>query len=370
MMKITKLNMYKMEMELVHPFTTSFGTETTREFALIEVEDETGETGWGELVTTGLPLYIEEFTDGSMEMIKKILTPLVVGKTFTHPDEITELFRPFKRNNLAKSAIEGAIWDLYAKRERISLAKALGGNKPAIDVGVSIGIEDNIDDLLTIIGKNVERGYRRIKVKIKPGKDVEVVRAIREQFPDIPLMVDANSAYTLDDVATLKELDPFNLMMIEQPLMAGDLIDHATLQKQIDTPICLDESITSYDDVRQALQLGSCKIINVKIGRVGGLTESRRIHDLCVKHDIPLWCGGMLESGVGRAHNIAITTLGNFTLPGDTAASKRYWKEDVIDPEVTVDQGVLTVPDGPGIGYAVNKEKVLKYAKDEWSFQA
>lgn len=293
---------------------------------------------------------------------------MILKKEIEHPDETHELFKDFKRNHIAKSAINGAVWDLYAKSKGISLAKALGGVKSEIEVGISLGIEENMEDLLENIKEKTEEGYKRIKVKIKPGKDIEVIDKVRERFPNIPLMVDANSAYTLDDIDTLKQLDQYNLMMIEQPLTAGDLIDHAKLQKEIETAICLDESIHSYDDARKAIELGSGRIINMKIARVGGLTEAKRIHDLCVKENIDMWCGGMLESGVGRAHNVAITTLANFTLPGDTAASSRYWDKDIIEPEVTVDQGILKVPTGPGIGYEVNREELLKHTKEVAKF--
>lgn len=348
-----------------NPFTTSFGTQQVREFGLIEVKNDEGLTGWGECVTSREPLYIEEFTESSLLMVEKFLAPLVLKNSINHPDELEALFKPFKRNNLAKSSIEGAIWDLYAKENNISLADALGGVQSNVEVGVSLGIESDINVLLNNIEEKVEEGYKRIKVKIKPGKDVDVVDQIRQKYPEIPLMVDANSAYTLEDTELLRKLDNYNLMMIEQPLASGDIIDHAHLQNKIKTPICLDESIHSYDDVRQAIEMGSCKIINLKVGRVGGLTQSKKIHELCKENNIPLWCGGMLESGIGRAHNIAITSLENFTLPGDTASSSRYWHKDIITPEVVVKHGVLEVPNGAGIGYEVNMDEVLKNTTDK-----
>jgi O-succinylbenzoate synthase len=366
--KISEVKLYKVNMRMKNPFTTSFGTEQDRLFGIVEIKNEDGLSGWGELTTSESPLYIEEFTDSSWIMLKKFLVPLVAGKEIGHPDEISELFQPFKRNNLAKSAIEGAVWDLYAKEKGISLSEALGGEKSEIEVGVSLGIEDDIVMLLSNIEEKLNEGYKRIKVKIKPGNDIEIIKAVREKYPDIPLMADANSAYTLDDMETLKELDQYGLMMIEQPLAAGDLIDHAKLQKEIETPICLDESIHSYDDARKAIELGSGRIINLKIGRVGGLSVAKKIHNLCEAEDIEMWCGGMLESGVGRAHNIAITTLANFTLPGDTAASSRYWDKDIIKPEVEVDQGILHVPKGPGIGYEVNREELEKNAVEVETF--
>lgn len=359
-MKINEIVLYKVNMRMKNPFTTSFGTQQDRLFLIVEAKSDAGISGWGECVTTELPLYIEEFTQSAWYMLEKNLIPLVIKEEINHPDELQEKFSPFKRNNLAKSALEGAIWDLYAKTEGKSLAACLGGVHETVEVGISLGIEDNIDDLLASIEQKVEEGYKRIKVKIKPGKDIDVLQKIRNDFPDIPLMVDANSAYTLDDIEVFKQMDQYDLMMIEQPLTAGDLIDHAKLQKEIKTPICLDESIHSYEDARQAIEIGSGKIINMKVARVGGLTQAKKIHDLCEEAGIPLWCGGMLESGVGRAHNIAITSLANFTLPGDTASSSRYWDKDIIEPEVVAENGVLRVPHGPGIGYEVDREELKK----------
>ena len=368
-MKIEQINLYKVKMRMKNPFTTSFGTEQDRDFILTEVINENGLSGWGECVTSENPLYIEEFTDSSWIMLEKFLVPLLLKKEIHHPDEVFETFKTFKRNHLAKSSLDGAVWDLYAKEKGIPLSEALGGTKNKIDVGISLGIEDDIHVLLSSIQSKVEEGYRRIKLKIKPGKDVGVIEQVRDRFPDIPLMVDANSAYTLRDTDTLKELDRFNLMMIEQPLTAGDLIDHAKLQNELATPICLDESIHSYDNARQAIELGSGRIINMKVGRVGGLSEAKRIHDLCEEAKIPMWCGGMLESGIGRAHNIAITSLSNFTLPGDTASSSRYWERDLINPEVVATNGQVEVPSGPGIGYDVDMNEVLKHTVEQKSFQ-
>ncbi|MEC5423171.1 o-succinylbenzoate synthase [Virgibacillus sp. C22-A2] len=359
-MKVNEVILYKMQMKMKNPFTTSFGTEQDREFILVEAKSEDGLSGWGEGCATERPLYSEEFTQQSWFMLENFLIPMVINKEIGHPDEIQEGFNVYKRNNMAKSALEGAIWDLYAKTEGKSLSKVLGGSKSTVEVGISLGIEDNIGDLLAAIQKKTEEGYKRIKIKIKPGKDLKVLREVRKHYPDIPLMVDANSAYTLDDMETLKAMDAFDLMMIEQPLTAGDLIDHAKLQKQIKTPVCLDESIHSYEDARQAIELGSGKIINMKVGRVGGLTQAKKIHDLCKEAGIPLWCGGMLESGVGRAHNIAIASLANFLLPGDTASSSRYWEKDIIKPEVVAENGIITLNDNAGIGYEVDREEVEK----------
>lgn len=360
-MKIKEIKLHQLLMTMKNPFTTSFGTQQKRFVTIVEAIDEDGVSGFGECVSGEDPLYSEEFMDATLIALKKYFGPLVINKEITHPDEVWEIYKPFKRNNMAKACIEGAVWDLYAKKKGITLAEAMGGTKKEVDVGVSLGLEETDELLMERIGEKVEEGYKRIKVKIKPGRDVEMVRKIREVYPDIPLMVDANSAYTLDDIDTLKALDEFNLMMIEQPLMAGDIIDHAKLQKQIKTPVCLDESIDSYESAAAAIEMGSCKIINVKVGRVGGITQSIKIHNLAEKHDIPLWCGGMLEAGVGRLHNVAITTLSNFVLPGDTASSSRYWFEDIITPEVVAENGVVKVSDAPGIGAEVDFGKMEQY---------
>lgn len=360
-MKIKEIKLHQLLMTMKNPFTTSFGTQQKRFVTIVEAVDEDGTSGFGECVSGEDPLYSEEFMDATLIALKKYFGPLVINKEISHPDEVWEIYKPFKRNNMAKASIEGAVWDLYAKKKGISLAEAMGGTKKEVDVGVSLGLEDTDELLLERIGEKVEEGYKRIKVKIKPGRDVEMVRKIRGVYPEIPLMVDANSAYTLDDIDTLKALDEFNLMMIEQPLMAGDVIDHAKLQKQIKTPVCLDESIDSYESAAAAIELGSCEIINVKVGRVGGITQSIKIHDLAKKHNIPLWCGGMLEAGVGRLHNVAITTLSEFVLPGDTASSSRYWFEDIITPEVVAENGVVKVSDKPGIGAEVDFGKMEQY---------
>ncbi|MFT9486195.1 MAG: o-succinylbenzoate synthase [Tepidibacillus sp.] len=357
-MQIKYITLRHMKMRMKKPFTTSFGTQQDKEFILVEVKNTDGLSGWGESVAFTEPLYKEETVKTNWHIMEDFLIPLLLKEPISHPDQVSERFAHIKGNYMAKSALEGAVWDLYAKEKGIPLAKALGGEKKTIEVGISIGIQKSIDQLLQVIEQHVNEGYKRIKVKIKPNWDIEVIRAIRQKFPDIQLMADANSAYTLADVDHLAKLDEFNLMMIEQPLAHDDIIDHAELQAKIKTPICLDESIHSAEDVRKAIKLGSCKIINIKIGRVGGLTEAKKIHDLCQKNGIPVWCGGMLEAGVGRAHNIAITTLSNFTMPGDTAASSRYWEEDIIDPEVTVENGVIFIPDRPGIGYEPNREKI------------
>lgn len=364
--EIHKVILHRLVMRLNDPFTTSFGTVFDREFFIVEVIDEEGRSGFGETVAFSTPWYSEETVQTTEHMMRDFLIPLLFQGPIEHPDEVSERFAPIRRNNMAKAAIEGAVWDLYAKRLQQPLSSVLGGTKKSIEVGISIGIQPTIEDQVRVVAKYVEEGYKRIKIKIKPGWDYEVLKAVRQAFPDIPLMADANSAYTLADLDHLKRLDEFNLLMIEQPLAHDDIVDHAKLQAEVSTPICLDESIHSVEDARKAVELGSCKIINIKIGRVGGLTEAKKIHDYCQTQGIPVWCGGMLEAGVGRAHNIAITSLPQFTLPGDTAASSRYWQKDIIEPEVIVRNGTITIPEGPGIGYDVNRSILEKYKVGEF----
>lgn len=357
-MEIKHILLRHVKMQMLHPFTTSVGTDYDKDFILVEIKSKNGISGWAESVAALDPFYKEETLKTNWHIMEDFLIPLLLKEPIKHPDEVSERFKSIRGNYMAKSALEGAIWDLYAKERGITLSKALGGTKEKIEVGISIGIQDSIDQLLRLIEKNLEQGYRRIKVKIQHGWDVQVMAEVRRRFPDIPLMADANCAYTLKDIDHLAALDEFNLMMIEQPLAHDDIVDHAQLQAKLKTAICLDESIHSVEDARKAIQLGSCKVINIKIGRVGGLTEAKKIHDLCGLHQIPVWCGGMLESGIGRAHNVAITTLSNFIMPGDTAASSKYWKEDIIDPEVVVENGLIIVPSGPGIGYEPNRERI------------
>lgn len=360
-MKITEITIRHLQMKLKSPFTTSFGTLENKEFLLLEAKDESGTIGWGESVAFDSPWYNEETLQTNWHMLEDFLIPLILNREMTHPDEVSEIFAPIRKNNMAKSTIEGAVWDIYAQQTNQSLASALGGKKDKIEVGISIGIQNSIEQLVEVVDQHVKEGYKRIKVKIKPGWDVDVMRTLREQFPNVAIMADANSAYRLKDVEILKQLDEFNLTMIEQPLASDDIIDHATLQKELKTPICLDESIQSLEDTRKAVELGATKIINIKIGRVGGLTEAKKIHDYCEAKGIPVWCGGMLEAGIGRAHNIALTTLSNFTLPGDTAGSSRYWEKDIITPEVVAKNGYIQVPQSVGIGYEVNLDIVESY---------
>lgn len=367
-MKIESITIRHLEMTMKAPFTTSFGTFEKKEFLLLEAVDVDGTVGWGESVAFHVPFYSEETVKTNWHMLEDFLIPLILHKNIEHPDEVNEIFSPIRKNNMAKSTLEGAVWDIYAQQKNQSLAEALGGTKKKIEVGISIGIQNSIDELVNIVDGFVKEGYKRIKVKIKPDWDIDVMRTLRLTFPNVAIMADANSAYSLKDTMLLKQLDEFNLTMIEQPLASDDIIDHSKLQKELETPICLDESIHSLEDARKAVELGSTKIINIKIGRVGGLTEAVKIHDYCSSNNIPVWCGVMLESGIGRAHNVALTTLPNFTLPGDTASSSRYWEKDVIEPEVVSENGYITVQKKPGIGYDVNLDTVESYtiAKKEY----
>ena len=291
--------------------------------------------------------------------MRDFLWPMIRGKEFAAAAGVWEMLEQVRGHNMAKAALEAGIWDAEAKQKGMPLAKLLGGTREEISSGVSIGIKDSLDELAAAVKKELAAGYQRIKIKIKPGKELPQVKRLREEFPGIKLMVDANSAYRMEDWPLLKQLESFYLMMIEQPLGWDDLYSHVELQKKLDTPICLDECIHSEEQARAAITLGACKIINIKMGRVGGHTVAKRIHDLCEQNSMPVWCGGMLESGIGRAHNIALSTLPNFTLPGDVSASRRYWDEDIIEPEVTVSaQGTIRVPTGPGIGFEPRSERI------------
>jgi O-succinylbenzoate synthase len=358
---IESVTLHRLKMKLKAPFATSFGSFSDREFLVIEAKDKDGVVGWGESVAFTYPWYNEETVKTNEHVLEDFLIPQLFETAISHPDEVMKRFAHIRRNNMAKSALEGAVWDLYAKRNKMSLGNALGGVKKEIEVGISIGIQPTVKDLLNEVEKYAQAGYKRMKIKIKPGWDVNVMKEVRKHFPNLPLMADANSAYTLADIEHLKQLDELNLTMIEQPLEHDDIINHAKLQEVIETPVCLDESIHSLEDAKKAIELGSCKIINIKIGRVGGLIESKKIHDYCKEKEIPVWCGGMLESGIGRAHNIALTTLDQFVLPGDTAGSSRYWKKDIINPEVVVKNGIIHVPDTPGIGYDIDRDALEEY---------
>jgi O-succinylbenzoate synthase len=357
---ITSVELREIHLPLVHFFETSFGRTLDRRILLVRVKDKDGGEGWGECTAGEGPFYGEEWTETAWSTIETFLAPVIVGKE-TRAASVWSLMDSVRGNRMAKAAIETACWDLEARAANEPLWKYLGGVREEIAAGVSIGIQDTPEGLLEKIEREVAAGYQRIKIKIKPGWDAHIIAQVRGKFPDIPLMADANSAYTLADVALFKEIDRYNLMMIEQPLAHDDIFNHAELQKQIATPVCLDESIHSAEDANHAIALGSCRIINLKLGRVGGHTQAKQVEQVCRDQKVPVWCGGMLESGIGRAHNIAMATLEGFTLPGDVSASARYWHEDIIDPPVVVSsRGTISAPDEPGIGFAVNFSRVVR----------
>ena len=351
-MRIDRVELRIVRLPLVRTFRTSSSTKAHIDHILVRVIGEDGVEGWGESASPSDPYYCPETTETCWHILRDFLVPRVLGRDWAGVDDLIGLFGPIKGNNFARAGLEMACWDALARRDGVSLASALGGTRSEIHSGVSLGIEEDIGSLLDQVDRYVEEGYRRIKLKIAPGWDIEPVRAVRERHPDVPLQVDANSAYTLADVATLRALDDFDLLLIEQPLAHDDIVDHARLQAAIRTPVCLDESIHSAEDARKALDLGSCRIINIKVSRVGGLREARRIHDLCLAREVPVWCGGMHEFGVGRAANIAIASLPGFALPGDVSGSDKYYREDLVEPPIVADRGVVLVPTGPGIGHS------------------
>jgi O-succinylbenzoate synthase len=357
--KIKQIELTEINLPLVHFFETSFGRTLERRIILVRIEDEDGAEGWGECTCGELPNYSEEWTDSCWVTIEDILAPMLVGKQIESASGVWDLMENVRGNRMSKAALETAVWDLEAKKAGVPLWKYLGGTRTEVPCGVSIGIQDSVEQLFAKIAKELDSGYRRIKIKIAPEWDINVIRRVREKFGDIPLMADANSAYTLDDLDLFALMDEFGLMMFEQPLSNEDIVDHAKLQKKIRTPVCLDESIHSADDARKAIELGSCGIVNIKLGRVGGHTRAREIESTCREAGIPVWCGGMLESGIGRAHNIAMSTLEGFSLPGDVSSSKRYWHEDIIEPEVEVSSaGFIAPPDAPGIGFKVRRDRI------------
>lgn len=358
-MIIHSIELREIRLPLIHFFETSFGRTLERRIILARVIDSDGAEGWGECTAGEGPFYSDEWTDTVWSTLYKFLAPMVVGQKIDDAAHVFSAMTPVRGHRMAKATIENACWDLEAKRRSVPLWKHLGGTRTEVASGVSIGIQDTPDELLEKIRIEVNAGYQRIKIKIKPGWDLNIIERVRKEFPDIRLMGDANSAYTLSDVPLFKELDRFNLMMLEQPLSHHDIFDHAKLQREIETPVCLDESIHSAEDASHAIELGSCRIINVKLGRVGGHSEAKRIERIARENHLPIWCGGMLESGIGRAHNIAMSTLAGFTLPGDVSASARYWSEDIIEPAVFVsNRGTIQPPDAPGIGFDLNLPRI------------
>jgi O-succinylbenzoate synthase len=355
--RIERAVLREMPLTLAEPFQSSAAVITNRRVVLLSLHAE-GLEGWSECVALSAPTYTYETTDTAWQVLTELILPNVMGLDVSRPEEALTRAAEIRGHPMAKAAVEMAVWDLAARARGVPLAELLGGTRSTVPVGVSVGMMSTTEELGDHIARHLEDGYRRAKVKIAPGRDVEVMAALRERFPDLALWADANSAYSPSDSSLLKELDGLGLEMIEEPLPPGSFLDYARLGEQIETPICLDESIVTESDARLAAELGSCRVVNLKPGRVGGLATSRRIHDLLVGAGVAVWCGGMLESGVGRAHNVALASLPGFDLPGDISASRRYWKRDIVTPEFEVVAGEMAVPTGPGIGVEVDVERI------------
>jgi o-succinylbenzoate synthase len=357
-MKIEAIHMREVNMPLAHPFETSFGVTTGRRILLVEIVAE-GVSAWGECVAGEHPYFSDEMVDTAWHITETELAPRLLGAEISSGRDCPALFEQVRGHRMAKAALENAVWELDATRQGIALSQLLGGTRKKIPCGVSIGIQPTLAMLMEKIETEVSAGYQRIKLKCKPGWDEEIFTAVRERWPGITLSCDANSAYKLDDADRIATWDRFNLLMIEQPMWYDDFYFHAELQKRIKTAVCLDECIRNRRDAQAALENGSGRIINIKVGRVGGFSEAIAIHDVAAKHGVPVWCGGMLETGIGRAHNIALSSLPNFSLPGDVSASKRYWSEDIIEPEVVVSaKGEIVVPTTPGRGFQIVPERI------------
>jgi O-succinylbenzoate synthase len=359
-MRIERIDLSLVRLPLVRAFRTSSSVKDHLDHILVRVEAG-GLAGWGECACPSDPYYCPETSGTCWHLLEDFLGPLVLGREWADVEGLTRLYRKVKGNNFARAGLEMACWDLLARGMGRPLAALLGGTRAEIFSGVSLGIEDEPAALFEQIDRYVGEGYRRVKLKVAPGHDVEVVRRVRERYPDLPLQVDANSAYTLDDLPTLRRLDAFGLLLIEQPLAHDDIVDHARLQAGLETPVCLDESIHSADDARKALDLGACRVINVKVSRLGGLLESKRVHDLCRSRGVPVWCGGMHEFGIGRAANVAVASLPGFTLPGDVSGSDKSYREDLVEPPVLARGGAVPVPAGPGLGHEPVMERVARH---------
>jgi len=365
-MKIKQITLYKIEIPMITSFITSFGTITKKPTVIVKITDEEGIEGYGEGAALPFPFYKPDTTDITMLVIKDYIAPILLHKEFSDIETLMALLSPIKNHHFAKTAIENAVWMMLSLKENKSLKDLLGGQQNKIGVGESIGIKDTIEETLEEVQLRRAQGFQRTKIKIKPGWDITVVKAIRDTFGDIDLMVDGNSAYTLNDLKIFKSLDTYNLTMIEQPLADDDIIDHAVLQKTLKTPICLDESIHSAEDARKAISINACKIINIKPGRVGGLLESKKIHDICQENGVGVWCGGMLETGIGRAFNIAVASLPNYIYPADMSPVNLFYADDLVKNSFTVDDnGFVDVPENPGLGFEIDRQRIKQYTVEK-----
>ena len=369
-MKLSKITLHYIQMELKNPFTNSFSTVKNRRLIVIEALTEDGMTGWGECVAFEQPWYTEETIHTCSHILKNVLIPSIIGQHIQHPSDLASFFAPVRRNPMAKSALEGAVWDLYAKERGLPLARALGGKRKQVEAGISIGLKETDEELFAAIEQSLIQGYKRIKLKIKPGQDISLISKVRCRYPHIPIMADANSAYTIADLDHLRKLDQYDLMMIEQPLAYNDLYEHALLQKELRTKICLDESIQSAHDALQAIRFGSCQVINLKIARVGGLSEALKILKLCEEEEIDVWCGGMLEAGISRAHTIALASINAVNLPGDLSSTQNYWNRDITTPEVVVLNGFIDTPNKPGLGFDIDRDALEAFTVHKECFHA
>lgn len=366
-MRLTHIELHHIALPLVHPFETSFGREEVRPCLLVTVHAD-GLTGWGECVAGAGPWYSYETITTAWPILRDYLIPLALSADITDPAACAARWAHVRGHPMAKAALENAVWDLFAQAQGVSLKHLLGGERERAPVGVSVGIEPTLPALLDQVSGYLDAGYQRVKLKIKPGWDLIPVRAVRERWPDLLLQVDANSAYSLADAPHLRALDDYDLLLIEQPLHHDDVVEHAALQAQLRTPICLDESIHSFDHARWALAIHACRVINIKVGRVGGLTAARQIHDLCAAQAIPVWCGGMLETNIGRSVNLALAALPNFSLPGDISASARYYRQDIAAPNFVLnDDSTITIPDLPGLGVDILPDQLAQARLAYWS---
>ncbi len=369
-MTIDAIELRQIRLPLVSPFETSGWKEEEKTCIIVSLE-ESSDIGYGECAVSPAPSYGPETLTTAWHIMEDYILPSVLGKNFDTPQELLDGVSHIRGHNMTKAAFEMALWDLLAKKRKISLSRTLGGTRTRIESGVSVGVQKNINQLVEVVGEYVKQGYLRVKLKVKPGWDIKQVGAVRDKFPTLRLMVDANGAYSPENKDTLVRLDQFGLMMIEQPFAWDDMVEHALLQSKIKTPVCLDESVSSLNDMKTALALQSCRVLNIKPARVGGLTASKNIHDLCLSRKMPVWCGGLLETGIGRAHNVALASLAGFMLPGDVSASNRYFKQDIVNPEFALKKdGTIDVPHGNGIGVEVLTDRLEENTTVKKRFRA